>query len=518
MPSRFLRERFMLANMRILGTWWLVAVLSVGIAQGEGKPKTRERSPHESTTKRATPAERNNAKRVLEGKHQGDPRPKSLKEFLRDPSDHRTKPARLIEPAPSRSRRMYGIDVTATSHGQQLLADVLKGKAPPKTPLTAVDLVNLIDDVAARRYPNQAAVESRIVDRVIALADTGSDECMRFGPHIYLHVRDRMRVVDPVAKRILSFSTVEANRMIGRTLREQVHHHDKTVQFFSAYPAGEKLVFEVNDRKVRLSTEPTVLQKAQLAKTLAEQSAPGSDIIFADQPQLTGAHRQRFEETLYDVATLLQDSERRLLLDDYDGTTEERASVIRKLARNATIAALVDDGSFGTDDEGVIKKVEGQLKDAGIRVVHVSVGKPIGPVGEATAVLITGHSTDILAALVDHLISQDAVRGKPVFLFSCNGRLTRDLTKRMLRVGGAVGVFQFQNAMRVDQVQSLFEGVVRQVKDKNGTEGLARIVEALSRFFGLRGMWRISLETGRIRGTSHWRSASPGDVATRSLT
>lgn len=162
------------------------------------------------------------------------------------------------------------------------------------------------------------------------------------------------------------------------------------------------------------------------------------------------------------------------------------------LGRPQDYVALVADESFGVDDRRVIKEVEAELQQAGVRVVRVSSSTPPPPaITESNVIIITAHSAPELATFVEWLGSNGMLSGKRVLFESCGTALTTELSEEMVQKYKAEAVFVHQGPIHAAKVQEVLVSLASELLKSPGKSMVDEIRELMRRY-DLNGIWTIS--------------------------
>jgi hypothetical protein len=191
---------------------------------------------------------------------------------------------------------------------------------------------------------------------------------------------------------------------------------------------------------------------------------------------------------------------RRIYRDPLSAETAHRADLLGdfRVGNPEEVVALVADQSFGVPHNHTIKNIVSELRERMVRVETFREGvRWDGRRGKAV-LIITGHTSDQLAAFVDAVGVAGFFQENYVVFNSCESPLTKELAARISNRYGAVAIFCHEGTIAADKVQDylidLTERIEETASDPASREARpsfeVHLRESL-RKFGLNGIWTI---------------------------
>ena len=190
----------------------------------------------------------------------------------------------------------------------------------------------------------------------------------------------------------------------------------------------------------------------------------------------------------------------RVYRDPFSATTAKRAEALNHLdlGRPSDYVAVIAEDSFRVVDANVIQDIRGVLTNAGIEVATYRKTSAFTwrATGSKGVIVITGHSSDELAAFIKDLGDSGALRGNFVIFNSCQTAVTRELATRMVEDYGAQAVFVHRGIIRAATVQALMVDFAKSLKQP-GSQALPDRLRSLLNAHGLGGVWTISMNSNQ---------------------
>jgi hypothetical protein len=183
--------------------------------------------------------------------------------------------------------------------------------------------------------------------------------------------------------------------------------------------------------------------------------------------------------------------------DPFTSMTLEKVRALTKFTVSgpSSVTAIVAGESFRPkpDDFGIVKAIEGELKEAGIEVVEFKNNEKLqwtNPKGRAL-VVITAHSNEALQAFVEKLGEAGVFEDNYVLFNTCGTDLSRNLVNEINSRFKAAATFAHAGTILPETLQSSMKDLVTNLNNTNKIEFGKLLIKTFNAR-DLNGIWTIS--------------------------
>jgi len=165
-----------------------------------------------------------------------------------------------------------------------------------------------------------------------------------------------------------------------------------------------------------------------------------------------------------------------------------------KIGASSNVVAIVADDSFQPrpKDYNLVQDMKHELEQAGVRVLSYKSGTKLASVSNdgKGIIVITGHSSEEMAAFVRSLGAQGVFQSNFIVFNSCETPLNRQLIAEINTRYGAIATFAHQGAIRVNDLDPFLGTLVQRIAPSSQETFQRTLIESLHEY-GLNGVWTI---------------------------